>query len=198
MSVYRYRLHNIAIFIVLLMTISPFYAQAKQDNPEIKEETGARVSGVSSPGPYGLPLIEEVIVIGQHSILTIRREMFDTQDLVYDTFNELNNDNEYDMVCANEARIGSQIKYKVCRPRFITEATSDAYTEWRENGLAAINMAEMRRKSLRQKEIMADLANTNPEFLNLLKRRLELKKAYESKMKQCGWNIICLNTNTKR
>lgn len=193
----RSRLHNVGIFIVFLMTIPPLCAQAQQNNPENNKETGASVSRVAVPNPNNQAVLEEVIVIGQHSISTIRREMFNTQDLVYDTFNELNNEDEYDMVCVNEARIGSQIKYKTCRPRFMMEATSDAYVDWRDNGLAAVNMAEMRRKSMRQREIMADLANNNPQFMNQLKKRLALKNAYKSKLKHCGRNIKCLNKNSK-
>ena len=85
---------------------------------------------------------------------TIRREMFKAQDLVFNTFNELNKDDDYDMICVKEATIGSQIRYKVCRPRFMIEGMSVANTDWRDNGTALINWAEMRKKSTRQKEIM--------------------------------------------
>ncbi len=194
---FRSRLHNAGIFIVFLMTFSSLCAQAQQINPENNEETGASVSRVTNPDQNNQAVLEEVIVVGQHSISTIRREMFNTQDLVYDTFNELNIEDEYDMVCIKEARIGSQIKYKKCRPRFMMEATSDAYVDWRDNGLGAVNMAEMHRKSKRQREIMADLANNNPQFMSQLKKRLALKNAYESKLKQCGRNIKCLNKNSR-
>jgi len=188
---------QVGIFIVFLMTIPSLCAQAQQNNPENNEETGASVSRVTIPDPNNQVVLEEVIVIGQHSISTIRRQMFNTQDLVYDTFNELNNEDEYDMVCVNEARIGSQIKYKMCRPRFMMEATSDAYVDWRDNGLAAVNMAEIHKKSMRQREIMADLANNNPQFMSQLEKRLALKNAYKSKLNQCGRNIKCLNKNSR-
>lgn len=187
-----------AILFALLLTTPVLSAQDQQVNPSIKEQAQAETKIGPSADPYDQPVLEEVVVTGQHSVATIRREMFKTQDLVYNTFNELNKDDDYDMVCVKEARIGSQIKYKKCRPRFMIEEMSEANTDWRDDGTALISWTEMRKKSLRQREIMANLANNNPHFLDLLKRRLALKKAYESKREQCGWELSCQNRDRKK
>ena len=44
------------------------------------------------------------------------------------------------------------------------------------------SMAEDRKYRQQQREIMAEMANNNPQFLQLLEARLKLKKAYETEV----------------
>ena len=114
----------------------------------------------------------------------IRHDLYAAQARVYELFNELNSNDDYDMVCQQEARLGSQIKYRVCKPRFQRKAESEASQEmlegYEDDVMAHVNGATMKRQAEHQLELMADLANSNPGFLALLKRRLELRKAYEA------------------
>lgn len=134
-------------------------------------------------------VIEEVIVSAHAKKGTLRREMFVAQELVYDTFNELNSDDDYDMVCKKEARIGSQIKYKVCKPKIVWSAEFDRWTDGtlEDRMVFAVShqgKRETRKFVQRQQEIMAEVANTNPALMQLLKVRLALRKAYESRFTQ--------------
>ncbi len=130
--------------------------------------------------------MEEVIVYGERNLNLIRREYVAAEDLVFDMFNELNEQDEYDMVCYKEARIGSQIRFRVCKPGFMRAAESAAAEDYlmdiQSDGMAQANVfwADWQRKSLHQREIMARLANENPQFLELLKKRLELRHEYEA------------------
>lgn len=133
--------------------------------------------------------MEELIITGERPTSLLRREMFDTQDQVYEMFNTLNEEGEYDMICYKEARIGSQIRYQVCKPEFmwnaISEASEDALLD---AGLGigtmyTLNRAELNGKAEYQRELMARLANENPQFLSLLKKRLALRKEYEARFK---------------
>lgn len=184
-SMFKVRSSGFGVVIVILIMIFTPCTPAQQPPSPNEEKTGKALFSTSNPDDQRI--LEEVIVIGQGSASTIRRELFNAQDIVYDMFNELNQDDAFDMVCDKEARIGSQIVYKVCRPRFLLTAESNAYVDWRDGGWFGVNRAEMRNKSLRQREIMADLANKNPQFLSLLKKRLALRKAYESKIAS-GWS----------
>ena len=91
--------------------------------------------------------------------------MFATQDLLYDTFNRLNDDDEYDMICVKEARTGSHIKYTVCRPRFMIDAVANATASLLADEGDNFDPAEMRRKTKRQQELMAELANKTQNSL---------------------------------
>jgi len=172
------------VIVILIMIFTPCAPAQQLPTPNEKKTGNANFE---SSDPDDQRILEEVIVIGRESVSTIRRELFNTQDIVYDMFNELNKDDTFDMVCEKEARTGSQIVYKVCRPRFLLTAVSNAYVDWRDDGAFGVNRAEMRNMTLRQREIMADLANKNPQFLSLLKKRLALRKAYESKIAP-GWS----------
>jgi hypothetical protein len=179
-SMFKVRSSGFGVVTVTLIIIFTPCAPAQQLSTPNEEKAGNAMFGSSNPDDQRI--LEEVIVIGRDSASTIRRELFNTQDIVYDMFNELNKDDAFDMVCEKEARIGSQIVNKVCRPRFLLTAVSNAYVDWRDDGEFGVNRAEMRNKALRQREIMADLANKNPQFLSILKKRLALRKAYESKI----------------
>ena len=137
--------------------------------------------------------MEELISIGEQPTSLLRREMFDAQDQVYEMFNTLNIEREYDMICHKEARIGSQIKYKVCKPAFMWKAISEASedilldAEFGIGSTHTFNQAELKGKAEYQRELMARLANENPQFLSLLKKRLALRKEYEARFKEGWW-----------
>jgi len=183
-------------FIVILITISPLCTQAHNNNPHNRENPGAPVTGVPTPTAEDRAIVEEVIVIGQRPISFIRKEIIRAEDLLFDTFNELNNDDDYDMVCEKVAPIGSQLKRRVCLGRFVQEAETDAFLDFSDNNYAPVNWARMRMKSKRQMEIMAAVATENPQFLNLLKKRWALIQVYDSRVEQCARNVECLNNRS--
>ena len=123
--------------------------------------------------------MEEITVIAERSRPQLRRELYRVHYEVLDMFNELNTDDDFDMVCKSEARIGSQIKYRVCKSRFHREMESEAYTDYLDGNMVSENRSELDRLYWQQRELMADLANKHPEFLALLRQRLELRKEYE-------------------
>jgi len=69
--------------------------------------------------------IEEITVIGQKYISTLRIQIIKAEDHAYDIFNALNDDDDYDVHCRMEARIGTLIKKRVCLPNFYDKATAD-------------------------------------------------------------------------
>lgn len=70
--------------------------------------------------------IEEVTVRGQRPLRELRLEVQVARERVYDLFNSLNSDDEFDIHCRNEPRTGTRIPQRVCRPRFADDATGDA------------------------------------------------------------------------
>jgi hypothetical protein len=151
--------------------------QESQGNPSVS----AKEPPIEIPGD-----MEEVIVFGERQLNLIRRELVTAENLVFDMFNELNEQDEYDMICLKEARIGSQIRFRVCKPGFMLNAEEEAAEEYlvdiQSDGISQSSpfRGDWKRKSLQQRELMAKLANENPQFLELLKKRLELRHEYEA------------------
>lgn len=151
------------------------------------------MSGVQTPSAEDRALVEEVIVIGLRPINAIRHEITNTEDLIYDTFNELNDEDAFDIICTKEAPIGSQIRRRVCRSRFMVESETEAFMDFLNTGYGEVNLSRQRLVTKHQSEIMTDLANKNPAFLQLLKKRWALRQVYKKRVEACGWNLKCLN-----
>jgi len=186
-------LRNAAKLIVALMVIPTLCAQAQSHNPQTRDETGASATGVSTPSAEDRALVEEVIVIGLRPITSIRHEITNTEDLIYETFNDLNDEDAYDIICTKEAPIGSQIRRRVCRSRFMIESETQAFMDFLDTGYGEVSLSRQQLVIKHQGELMADLANKNPAFLQLLKKRWALRQVYEQRVEACGWNLKCLN-----
>jgi hypothetical protein len=64
---------------------------------------------------------DEIVVAAQKSMATLRRDLDEAEDDFYSLYNELNDDNEYDIRCSYEAPTGVRKKTKVCRPAFFAK-----------------------------------------------------------------------------
>ena len=179
--------HGIILLCAILISPGALWAQTIPFHEQESAGSSAQPAKIQIT-TYPLEL-EELIITGERPISLLRREMFDTQDQVFEMFNTLNEEVEYDMICHKEARIGSQIRYQVCKPAFMWNAISEASQDTLlDAGLGidhmySLNRAELKGKTEYQRELMARLANENPQFLSLLKKRLALRKKYESRFK---------------
>lgn len=181
--------HIKRVMLVIFLLAGSNAVFSSQDDTESDNKSLSKTSATPNNGnsitTQNSQVLEEVIVTGQATPHLLRRETLKAQQLVYRMFNDLNTDKDYDMVCQKKARIGSQIKYRVCKPRIAWTAESERWTEWMGEGEIDVAMntrtrIEDRKYMQQQREIMAEIANTNPEFLELLKVRLALRKAYEA------------------
>jgi len=66
--------------------------------------------------------IDDIVVTGQKPIGDLRRDLWKAEDEFYSLYNELNEDNDYDVRCRWESPTGVRKKYQVCRPVFFSEA----------------------------------------------------------------------------
>jgi hypothetical protein len=123
--------------------------------------------------------IDEVTVIGARTLAKIRAEVIMAEDEVYALFNDLNDDDGYDIICKKETRIGSQIPYRVCLARMyrdaLSEATEDGDAEYGTVG--AKLSGKKHQKILRDK--MRALAIEHPELLAALKKRYVAEKEFQ-------------------
>lgn len=66
---------------------------------------------------------EEITITGQKSHWVLEAQLWKAEEAVYDTFNKLNDDHQYDVHCTWETPMNRHIKEHVCRPAFLDTAT---------------------------------------------------------------------------
>lgn len=123
---------------------------------------------------------DEITVMGTRSLGSLRTELVKAEDEVYDLYNVFNDDDDYDIICKRETRIGSQIPRRVCQARLFREAASEAAQEVVDGEILtgpAVNKSK-HNKILREK--MRTLAIEHPELLTALRHRLEVEKKFKA------------------
>lgn len=138
-----------------------------------------------------MDMIDEITVLGEQSLGSIRHDIVRAEDHIYEIFNALNADDDYDTTCKREIRIGSQIPYHVCKSRMFRDAASESARDFAEaadgtsGGLAfGTPVMDEQRHSKILREKMRELAADNPQLVEALKIRLELQKAYNVERKK--------------
>jgi hypothetical protein len=84
--------------------------------------------GFAQDAPPSAPPVagdEEVIVQGR-TPQEVRLEIEKVENAVYERFNALNSDDDFDIVCAEHAPTGSNIPVRSCRPNFVLRAEQRA------------------------------------------------------------------------
>ena len=69
--------------------------------------------------------VEEVIVPGRR-LENLRVEIERLEEVVYERFNALNSDDEFDIQCLKQAPTGSNIPLRTCAPNFVIRAEADS------------------------------------------------------------------------
>jgi hypothetical protein len=123
--------------------------------------------------------VEEIAVVGERSVSQLKREIEAANRVVYETYNELNTDDDYDIECRKLAPIGSQVLRTYCRARIYWDTRSPREEE---DDTLAINRQPsspaVYDRTLQEK--MRELARTNPALLNAIIEREILKRELAS------------------
>lgn len=94
-----------------------------------QEQNGTENETASDDRP-----IEQIIVIGERNFTSLRIQIREMKDQLFATFNEINQDNDYDVDCKNISHTRSRITQHVCRPVFFDKAIAqnaqDAIGAW--------------------------------------------------------------------
>jgi len=64
--------------------------------------------------------LEEIIVNAPRPLNSMRAEILQAEDRVFQLFNEFNTNDDYDIECRHEAPVGSRIPRRVCMPKTLT------------------------------------------------------------------------------
>ncbi len=102
-----------------------FVALAALSQPAFTQE-----SGTAKVAP---PVDAEVTVSAIRQLAQLRKEMLVAEDRFIAKYNELNKEREYAISCTDEAHTGSRFLRRVCRPKFVANATGYEAREWFRN-----------------------------------------------------------------
>ncbi len=94
--------------------------------------TVAENSGPTEP-------IEEIVVYGSKSLLQFRLDLYKAEEAVFDLFNSLNSDDEFDIHCHKEMFIGSRLQRRVCKPNYVDLLTAEETSRSRLPGAGGIS-----------------------------------------------------------
>jgi hypothetical protein len=122
---------------------------------------------------------EEITVTGK-SLAAARHELHRAQEQVFDIFNALNSDDEYDIHCGSRSATVSRIRVRVCEANFVSDATSaEALAFMMRRGAVPAWAVILRKKRLLHKE-MVRMAEEHPEFLAALEELADVHERAES------------------
>jgi hypothetical protein len=119
---------------------------------------------------------DEVTAVGERSPKSLRAAVLQAEDAVYGLFNDLNDDDAYDVVCKNRAEIGSQIPQRVCLPKVLRDFEPDDSRDGDARLTSARIEAEQAQHQRVLREKMLGLASEHPELMQALQRRYALAK----------------------
>ena len=122
--------------------------------------------------------IEELVVPGR-APESLRVEIERLETAVYDRFNALNSDDEFDIHCLEHARTGSNIPSRTCAPNFVIRAESRAAMNTLRDGRSGLanhhNPAEQRmRMEQKSRELTAEIQRVAREDEQLLRDLVRL------------------------
>lgn len=142
--------------------------------------------------------IEEITVVGEATFSQLASQVEFAKLAVFNAYNDLNQDDYYDIDCQWVREIGSNISERVCQPAFIGILEAEAFQE-QIVGLSldpSLLQEDIREAALVMEANMVSLAEENPEFLIQTKEYMDLSARYEQlKDEHCGDKFFCwLNT----
>ncbi len=117
--------------------------------------------------------IEDIVVVGQKSVSSLRRGVFEAEEDFYSVFNKLNDEKDFDVRCRYEKLTGTNIKNHICRARFVTKAFDRHASRNRNNLYRAANMTADSALEARTVEYQAkveELIAAHPELQAALER----------------------------
>lgn len=168
---------KLSMFLLLCLPFSSSWANTNTYNEESSQE---QTQNKAVPDDN----IEVIGVVGEYSLLYFRHEMQEAELDFYEAFNELANVEEFKVQCSREVRLGSNIRDRVCLPKYVrnrmAQQTQDTlnggggyFPKYKEIEFAA---REQREESLAYVE---QVVRENPELLEKLVLLNERKARFD-------------------
>lgn len=152
-----------------------------------------QIAAAQAEGDEQKEPVEEITVYGHKPLSAFRVEMVAAENKVYDLYNVLNDDDEFDVICERDYVYGSHIKIRRCRGRFEMEGLSELDQNRLRLGFLPHDHVE---EVLRKKKIVFDkmdkLAEEHPDLRESVFELYRMTQAYKAEKKlRCDGRLIC-------
>lgn len=140
--------------------------------------------------------IEEITVVGEKTLLNLKFAAQQAEEDFFKLFNELNDNDEFDVFCDKESNTYSRIKRRRCWSPFEREVDEEQLrNQWETGGgLAVQNEGLLRAKRKQQAEMLRQMVLENPELQQLYRRYGEANVRFATeRQRRCGGSILCRN-----
>lgn len=140
--------------------------------------------------------IEEITVVGEKSLLNVKFAAYQAEQDFFNLFNALNENDEFDVFCDEEASTYSRIKRRRCWSPFEREIDEEQLRyQWETGGgLPVRNEGLVRAKRKQQAEMLKQMVVENPELQQLYVRYGEANLRFQAEHeRRCGNSILCRN-----
>jgi hypothetical protein len=150
--------------------------------------------------------IEEITVVGEKTLLNLKFAAYQAEEDFFELFNELNEDDEFDVFCDKESNTYSRVKRRRCWSPFEREIEEDAMRDMvgASGQLGAgtrrlpLNEGLIRAKRKQQAEMLKQMVLENPELQELYSRYGEANIEYfTERERRCADNLLCLDPDRK-
>ena len=156
--------------------------------PILALDPGPGSNPTEAEADTGDAAIDEVVVVGEKTAPQLRREIEAVETRIYGLFNDLNDEDEYDIICRREARVGSQIPRTDCKARIywdaLAESAQETMTHRDEHSRFELQsprvLANRKQHAAVLRQKMLELAKEDPELLQALIKRHQLNKEYSA------------------
>jgi hypothetical protein len=146
----------------------------------------------------GQETIEEIIVYGEKSLSQLRRDLHLASEAFFDVYNALNSDDDFDILCDYETKLGERRRNHVCRPRFALKAEARETSAYllsgagvqrstgpaagfnAGNGFVSPTAKRVLEKEALMWEEVSELLAQHPELREAMAELVRAKNGYES------------------
>ena len=139
-----------------------------------------------------VPSLEEIVVVApryespRDILAELRDEIVEAEDHVFELFNVLNDDDDFDVHCREETVLGTNVPQRVCRTATVSRLTQEALRQWKldGNGPYIAPTSEIRHHQQNLDERLTSLGMEHPELSEAMIHHHLLKQEYDAKRKE--------------
>lgn len=130
-------------------------------------------------------VLDEAVVSGTR-LWDLRQAVIKADDAFYALFNELNQNDDFDMHCRVERLIGLHITQRMCRPGYLEAAQADearealASMKGEPATIAAPPAHVLLQREAEWRDNLLAVINSDPRLQKLFRERERLQRSYEA------------------
>ena len=136
--------------------------------------------------------IEEIVVYGGRTLVQLRLDIYRAEEDFYELYNSLNADDEFDVHCGKESKVGSHVRRWRCEATFAKTIYADSTRNFRLGYVDTYAEAQIKMKTKVLRRNMLDLVNQHANLKAALMRIPEAQQAYaRERLRRCYDKLIC-------